>query len=155
MDLIVFLLDALVTPDGRPSLYAMLIALAGTMMVVGMRKTSINLIVIAVTFMVIGSPIVEGIIDSFLDQLPGWAFWSLMAAMTYGFVQWVLVRLMGEVEGKETTRKGLLLVLREALFSPFRLGWFLITSGPTARFVLFGIVVAAAVIVMQWKYTLW
>lgn len=136
MDLIVFILDAITTPEGRPNLYVMLLTLAGMLMIVGLRKASISLIVITIVTMVLGSPAFEAMFDSILDQLPGWAFWSLMVVMAYGFVRWVMVRILGDERGEKATRTGGLWVIRETLLAPFRLVWFLLTTGPTGRWVL-------------------
>lgn len=150
MDLIVFILDAITTPEGRPNLYVMLITLAGILMIIGLRKASISLIVITIVTMVMGSPAIETLFDSLLDQLPDWAFWSLMVVMAYGFVRWVMVRILGEERGEKATREGGLWVIRETLLAPFRMVWFLLTSGPTGRWVLLGIAITSAVIAIQW-----
>jgi hypothetical protein len=136
MDVIVFLLDSLLTPEGRPTLYTLLLTIAGLLMIVGLRKASISLIVLTIVTMVMGSPAIESTFDSLLDQLPDWAFWSLMAVMAYGFVRWMMVRLMGEEKGENAARKGALWLIREAVLAPFRLIWFLLTSGSLGRWAL-------------------
>jgi hypothetical protein len=136
MDLIIFILDAITTPEGRPNLYLMLLTLAGVLMIVGLRKASISLIVITIVTMVLGSPAFEAMFDSIFDQLPGWAFWSLVGVMAYGFVRWVMVRILGDERGEKATRKGAFWVIREILFAPFKLVWLLLKSGPAGRWVL-------------------
>lgn len=136
MDVLVFIIDALLTPEARPSFYTLLIVIAGMLMIVGMKKASLSLIGLTVLTIFMGSPIIDGTINAFLDQLPGWVFWPLMAVMAYGLVAWVMSRLMGEEKGKEATNKGLFWLIKQTLLAPLRLAWFLLTAGAAGRWVL-------------------
>lgn len=136
MDLIVFLLDSLITPEARPSFYALLLTIAGVLMIVGMKAASLSLIGITILTMFMGSPVVEGAINAFLDQLPAWIFWPLMAAMAYGLVAWVMIRLVGKDEWEKMLKAFLSWLTKGMIFAPFRLIWFLLTVGPIGRWAL-------------------
>lgn len=70
----------LVPPEALP----LLIALAGLMLIIGLKKLAAGLGLLA--FVCLLAPMLEPIIDEVLSQLPAWVSWAVLAAAVIAIV---------------------------------------------------------------------
>lgn len=140
-------LDMVFPAESLASLYLLLLTLAGVLMIVGMRKTSLALI--GVTVMSLVLPVFDPVIDSALGMLPDWAFWALLVLFGLGLLRWGAEALMGKEAVNQAMGNLLSDTIKGLLAVPFRvLGW-LFRAGLPGRFLLLALLGVGAYIVLH------
>lgn len=135
-------LDMVFPPEVLVSIYTLLLTVAGLLMIVGMRRTSLALIGVTMISMIL--PVFDPVFDSALSLLPDWAFWLLVIVFGLGALRWAAEALVG----KEATNQAVGNLLSDAvkglLLLPFRaVGW-LFQAGTAGRVALLALLVAGA-----------
>lgn len=142
-------IDMVFPAESLASLYLLLLTLAGVLMIVGMRKTSLALIGMTVMSMIL--PVFDPMFDSAFELLPDWAFWLLVIVFGLGILRWAAEVFIGKDATNQAVGNLLSDAFKGLLALPFRaIGW-LFRAGPLGRGLLLALLGVGAFLALRWS----